>query len=177
MFKLAHNIFRQSTDIQKIIASDLVSTVTNEITAKKEKMEIFEKKLSKILRSLESNSNSAVKPVMKDLKMFGKNGKSGKKKGDGDKDWMSYQGLMLYDGDPNLGEARIYFDSVSTLRDEVFSLEEIEKTLKKLLASGMKDETRCSILFKNGMPVKLVFRPADEKSLTKLSFEGSFSMQ
>ncbi|MFQ6135085.1 MAG: hypothetical protein ACE5KU_04650 [Nitrososphaerales archaeon] len=172
----AYNTRQQSTEIYNSSASDLVSTVGKEIGLKKERLEMYEKRLSTLLRSLESNPNLAENPVLKDLNMFGKKGKK-KGTGNGDKDWMKYQGLMLYSGDPKLGEAQMYFDSLATLRDEIFALEDIEKVLKELIGSGLKGETRCSIFCKDGMPAKLVLRPADEETLPKISLQGRFRIE
>lgn len=174
MIEVPYDIHRNSTEIQSSVVSNLVSIVEKEISSKNEQLDMYEKRLSTIIRSVENNPNLAENLVLKDLKMPSK---KSKKKENGDKDWLKYQGLMLYSGDPKMGEARIYFDTVSTIRDEVFALEEIKKALKNLIASGLGDETRCSIFFKDGIPVKLVLRPADEENHTKISLQTNFRIK
>ncbi len=170
---MTFNSYPQPTEIIETLANDFESNLENEITSKKKLLDINEKKLSTILRDIESNPQLADNKVLKDLKMDGKKGK-GKDNG---KDWTEYQSLMLYSGDSKLGKAQLYFDSLATLREKISNLEGIQKAFKGLLGSGLNIETRCLVYHEDGVPKKLVFSPPTENSYAKISLKGTYFLK
>ena len=175
--QIENNQLHQPTKIIDSTVGDLVSTLENDIRLKKNVLDTYEKKLSVLLRSIEQNPRSVEKPVLEDLTTFEKMPKKEKKDKRGNlQEWKEFRSLSLYNGKSDMGEAQIYFNSMGTLRDEVFALEEIKKALDELIQSGLRVETGCLAFFK-GSSTKIVFRQYDGKSQPKILFQGHYNIK
>lgn len=165
---MACNTDEFSVEVYDSSTSELLSIIDQEISVSKDRLNSYEKKLGLLLRVLSKKPQSSAKSPLDDLKMMNKS-----KKGDG-KDWLNYQSMMLYNGDPELGKAQIYFDSMAELRDKISTLENIAKALRGLVSSGLNGGTRCLAMFKDGIPIKFVLLNSREENVPKLTFQGRF---
>lgn len=165
---------QRSKEIYEILAVEIPPSVSEEIAIKKRILESNEKRLSDILRDIEKDATKADNKVLQDLKVGGKKGTS--KDGTGGKDWITYQGIKMYNGDHTVGQAQIFFDSLAKLRDEISALEIVEKAFQGLMKSGLHNETICSVYRHNGVPEKFVLSPPVPKT-SKLTFKGRYLLK
>jgi len=168
---LTYTADRFSVEVVDSTASELLSIIEKEIDVKRGRLNSYEKRLGVLLRALSKRPHSSGKSPLEGLKMSGKNRKS-----EG-KDWLIYQSMMLYNGDPELGRAQVYFDSMAELREKISALEDVRKALKGLVSSGLNDGTRCLVMFKDGVPVKFVLLSRGEEDVPKLTFQGRFTAE
>lgn len=164
----------QSKEIYEILAMDISPSVLKEIALKKKILESNEQRLSDILRDLEKSASKDENKVLKDLKVSGKKDKS--KGGNEGKNWIMYQGIKMYNGNHAMGQAQIFFDSLAKIREEISTLEIVEKAFQGLIKSGLHNETVCSVYRYNGVPEKFVLSPPVPKT-NKISIKGHFSIQ
>ena len=130
-------------------------SVKTEIKEINEKIDMYSKFIGEKIRTEEKNNNEDFKELKEKLEST-KNENSKSKKTKSKKsnkknqkpDWIQYEQVNLYNGISTKGELELYFKSLDEMRSNLQKLENTQKTIEKLLSTGIKQDLGCLCMAK-----------------------------
>jgi len=124
-------------------------------------------------KSKDKKSDSKTKDKKSDSKTKDKKSDSKRKKpkkGESE-NWISYEGLHLYNGIGTRGELELYFKSLEEMKSESERLKSTRDSLEQLMKSGIKKELAGVGFEQSDGPYELAFVKTDSKR-EKFSFKS-----
>ena len=168
---------------------ELATIVEHEISRYQLKKEEYSERLGNFLRDSEEKHGSEEwfkrislgekipkdrgKPKKKEKKKGGKKKKKGKK-GEEPEEWIPFQSMLI--SSSIQGEAEIMFEAIEAITTKIEELEEAKTSLEELRNVGLGDEVSYMMLIREGVPKKIVIKPAGADDVLKFTFSKGFTV-
>lgn len=98
--------------------------------------------------------------------------KKGKKKGEPD-DWIPFQSMLL--SSSVQCEAELMFEAIEATSVKIEELEEAKASIEELSNVGLGDEVVYVVFLREGVPRKIVIKPAGAEQVEKFEFSRGFT--
>ncbi len=168
---------------------ELVTIVEHEISRYQSKKEEYSERLGNFLRDSEEKHGSEEwfkrislgeklpkdkgKPKKKEKKKGKKKKKKGKK-GEEPEEWIPFQSMFI--SSSIQGEAELMFETIEAITTKIEELEEAKTSLEELRNIGLGDEVSYMMLIREGVPKKIVIKPAGADDMPRFTFSKGFTV-
>lgn len=168
---------------------ELVTIVEHETSRYQSKKDEYSERLGNFLRDSEEKHGSEEwfkrislgeklpkdrgKPKKKEKKKGDKKKKKGKK-GEEPEEWIPFQSMLI--SSSIQGEAELMFETIEALTTKIEELKEARTSLEELRNIGLGDEVSYMMFIREGIPKRIVVKPAAADDVLKFTFNKGFSV-